>query len=187
MVLVFGGSFNPPTLAHEAIIKKLYITYKPEKIIVVPTGDFFSWKDNLVAFKDRYQMASLMIKDLDYAVVSNIEDKSEFLGSYHTLNELSQSYDDLHFVVGADHIQSLDQWIDYQKLIKDYPFIIMTRDDYTLDEVYLKKLGVRYQVFNFSSSVSSTKIRENLNEHLDFLNPLVKAYILKHNLYEEVK
>ena len=187
MVLVFGGSFNPPTLAHEAIIKKLYITYKPKKIIIVPTGDFFSWKDNLVPYKDRYHMASLMIKDLDYAVLSDIEDTKEFLGSYHTLNQLKQSYDNLYFVVGADHIKSLDQWIDYKKLIRDYRFIIMTRNDYTLDEPYLKKLGVRYEVFNFSSPISSTTVREDLKKHLDFLNPLVKDYILKHNLYQEVK
>ena len=36
MKVVFGGSFNPPTIAHEKIIELLYKRY--DEVIIVPNG-----------------------------------------------------------------------------------------------------------------------------------------------------
>src|SRR5690606_27648042 len=120
MVLVYGGSFNPPTIAHEAIIQKLYEQFKPKHIVVVPNGNYFSWKTDLIDFDHRYKMIQLMTKDLYYVTISDIENKPKFLGSYHTLNQLSKTYKDLYFVVGADHLETLHKWKHYKELINDY-------------------------------------------------------------------
>jgi len=187
MVLVFGGSFNPPTLAHEAIIKNLYEQFKPKKIVVVPTGNYFTWKSDLIAFEHRYQMVSLMIGNLDYCEVSDIENTHSFLGSYHTLKILSERYDDLYFVVGADHINTLNTWKNYELLIKEFKFIILTRNQYELNIQLLENMKLKYIVIDFQSDISSTSIRSNLHENLNLLNPKVKAYILSNKLYTEVK
>lgn len=186
MVLVFGGSFNPPTLAHEAIIEKLYEQLKPEKIVVVPTGNYFTWKNDLIAFEHRYQMVSLMTSDFNYCIVSDIENTDNFLGSYHTLKVLSTTYDDLYFVVGADHIKTLTAWKNYELLVKTFKFIILTRNNYELDTKLLEKMQLKYKVIDFQSDISSSTIRSNLHQHLDLLNPKVKDYILSSKLYIEV-
>lgn len=187
MVLVYGGSFNPPTIAHEAIIHKLHEEFKPKKILIVPTGNYFSWKTDLIDFEHRFKMVEVMTQNLDYVEISRLENTKAFLGSYHTLNELSKRYDDLYFVVGADHIKTLDQWKDYKKLIENYKFILLTRNNYTFDDDLLSKLGLKYEKMMFQSDISSSEIRKNLNQNLDKLNLNVKTYILENKLYEEVK
>lgn len=185
MVLIFGGSFNPPTIAHEAIIHALYKQFKPEKIVIVPNGNYFSWKTDLIEFKYRFEMMELITSHLPYVEISDLENTNEFLGSYHTLNILSKKYKDLYFVVGADHIQTLDQWKHYKALINTYKFIILTRSSYPFDKAYLESLGVQYKVLEFESDVSSSKVRKDLLNNLNSLNPLIKDYILNHELYKE--
>lgn len=187
MVLVYGGSFNPPTIAHEAIIHKLYEEFKPRKILIVPTGNYFSWKTDLIDFEHRFKMLELMTQNLDYVEISRLEDTKEFLGSYHTLNELNKQYDDLYFVVGADHIKTLDHWKDYKLLIQNYKFILITRNNYSFDDKLISKLGLKYKKMMFQSDISSSEIRQNLNQNLDKLKSNVKTYILENKLYEEVK
>ena len=187
MVLVYGGSFNPPTIAHEAIIHKLYEEFKPRKILIVPTGNYFSWKTDLIDFEHRFKMLELMTQNLDYVEISRLEDTKEFLGSYHTLNELKKQYDDLYFVVGADHIKTLDHWEDYKLLIQNYKFILITRNNYSFDDNLISKLGLKYKKMMFQSDISSSEIRQNLNQNLDKLKSNVKRYILENKLYEEVK
>lgn len=186
MILVYGGSFNPPTIAHEAIIHKLYEVFKPENIVIVPTGNHFSWKTDLIDFRHRFKMMHLLTSNLDYVVLSDIENTPDFLGSYHTLNLLGRAYKDLYFVVGADHVNTLDQWKDYKALIKTYKFIILTRHAYVLDVELLEKLNVKYEVLHFDSDISSSKIRKDLSSNLNSLDPKVLDYIVKNNLYKEV-
>lgn len=187
MVLVFGGSFNPPTLAHEAIIKRLYEQLKPKKIVVVPTGNYFTWKNDLIAFEHRYQMVALMLHDLDYCEVSDIENTQIFLGTYHTLKTLKETYEDLYFVVGADHIQTFSAWKNYELLIKEFKFIILTRNHYELDTQLLEDMKLKYIVLDYQSDISSTAIRNDLDQNLKLLNPKVKEYIQSNKLYTEVK
>jgi len=39
MVLVFGGSFNPPTKAHLEIVEKLLERYEHARVLLLPVGD----------------------------------------------------------------------------------------------------------------------------------------------------
>ena len=43
--LAFGGSFNPPTIAHQKLIEVL-IKYEPSQIILIPNGDDYEF-DNI--------------------------------------------------------------------------------------------------------------------------------------------
>ena len=38
MIILYGGSFNPPTLAHYGVVKLLNEVYNPDKIILMPVG-----------------------------------------------------------------------------------------------------------------------------------------------------
>ena len=42
MMIVFGGAFNPPTIAHLNIIKKLLSTYKGSHVLLLPVGNDYS-------------------------------------------------------------------------------------------------------------------------------------------------
>ena len=54
----FGGSFNPPTIAHIELAKKAIKGKELDKVIFVPIGDFYQ-KDNLESLDNRIEMLKL--------------------------------------------------------------------------------------------------------------------------------
>ncbi len=187
MVLVYGGSFNPPSKAHELILSQLIETYNPNKVIIVPVGDAYGWKHNLTSFFHRYNMVNLMLGSYKNVEISSLENSLEFKGTFQTLNELSQTYEDIYFVLGTDHLETLTKWIDYEKLLKTYGFIIINRSDYKLDVSLFEKYHTKYHVMQFDSIISSSRIRLNVEMNKNDLNPHVYQYIKKNHLYQEAK
>ena len=45
---IFGGSFNPPHKMHLNIVEELLNEKVLDKVIIVPTGLHYSYKNNLV-------------------------------------------------------------------------------------------------------------------------------------------
>ena len=39
MIIVYGGTFNPPTVAHQLIANKVIENFKPKKFILLPVGE----------------------------------------------------------------------------------------------------------------------------------------------------
>ena len=74
---ILGGSFNPPHKMHFKmgldLLEKGYI----DKVIYVPTGSKYKYKNNLVEDVHRLKMLELMIKDDDRFSVSDYELKDE--------------------------------------------------------------------------------------------------------------
>lgn len=182
MNIVYGGSFNPPTIAHEAIIKELKNKFNPLNLIIIPTGNSYRRKD-LLEFRHRYNMLKLISND----IISDIEDKNTlYMGTLDTLNRLSKDYSNIYFVMGADNLIDIKSWIRYKELLSKYHFIIITRDSIDIikfidDE--LKEYKDKFSFINLKFMVSSTKIRKNIETNKDMLNPKVYEYIKKNHLY----
>jgi len=182
--IVYGGSFNPPTIAHEGIISELKKEFKPENIIIIPAGNSYNRKE-LLDFRHRYNMLKLVSDD----IISDIENKNqEYKGTLYTLDLLSKDYSNIHFVMGADNLIDIKSWIRYEELLSKYNFIIITRDDIDIKAFIDNNLSAYKSHFSFISlkyKVSSTAIRNNIEEHKNMLNPKVYEYIKKNHLYEE--
>ncbi|MFA6692371.1 MAG: nicotinate (nicotinamide) nucleotide adenylyltransferase [Acholeplasmataceae bacterium] len=187
MILVYGGSFNPPTIAHQAILDKLINLYPEAKIIVVPVGDDYRKKD-LAPFFHRVEMLKLMISHYHQVIISTLEGFHPFKGTIETLNRLGKTYEDLYVVMGQDQLLHIDQWIRAKELIKTYPFIIMERNGY-LDESLLdeklKDFNYKFTFIDFEMDVSASMFRVNPQEQKELIPINVNDYILKHQLYKE--
>ena len=59
MKVVFGGSFNPPTIAHEKIIEILSQRY--DEVIIVPNGKKYTRKE-FFSNQNRIEMLELIAK-----------------------------------------------------------------------------------------------------------------------------
>ncbi len=182
MNIVYGGSFNPPTVAHEAIIMELKKRFNPNNLIIMPTGSSYKRKD-LLEFSHRYNMLKLISDD----IISDIEDKNPiYMGTLDTLNRLSLKYPNIYFVMGADNLIDIKSWINYKELLRNYHFIIITRDDidiYKFISDELKEYKDKFSFLNLKFMVSSSEIRKNILKNKDMLNPLVYEYIKKNHLY----
>lgn len=183
MNIVYGGSFNPPTIAHEAIVNKLKEEFNPKNIIIIPTGNAYNKKD-LIPFEKRKEMLELVFP----YVVSDVENTKTYKGTINTLDTLSKEYDDIYFVMGADNLLQIKSWINYRTLLEKYHFIIITRDSLDIlkfiDE-NIKEYKDKFKFITLSFDVSSSKIRNDIEKNKNMLNKKVYDYIIKNNLYKE--
>lgn len=189
---IFGGSFNPPHKMHYNIGKELIRMGYIDKVIYVPTGSKYIYKDNLVDDSDRYNMLSIMIEDDERFIVSDFELRNRNVYTYETLDYFQKTYpnDEIYFILGTDNLSYIDQWEKGEELLLNKKFLVVKRKT---DDINL--LLDKYQKYRsniivsevLESDVSSTDIRERLQkkeEVLDFLSEGVYNYILENKLYE---
>ena len=189
---IFGGSFNPPHKMHLNIVEELLNEKVLDKVIIVPTGLHYSYKNNLVSNEHRYNMLKLMTKHNDKIEISDFEFKDEEIHSFDTLEYYKNIYknDTLYFVCGLDNISYVDKWYKGEYLLNNYKFLVVTRDTNNLDEILLKyeKYKDNIIITNIeSNTISSSYIRDelknknyNLNNYLD---QKVIDYIIENKLY----
>lgn len=181
MNIVYGGTFNPPTIAHKEIVDILKIKFKPENIIIVPTYDNYTWKENN-RYVDRFNMAKLCFSD---CIISNIEQNDSYKGTYYILNQLSKTYNDLYFCLGQDNIYYIKKWINYDLLLKNYKIILISRGTNNIEE-HINNNLLEYKdniiIVNYHSNISSSLFRKTKNKTL-VLDEVYK-YIVDNNLYE---
>lgn len=189
---IFGGSFNPPHKMHYNIGKELIRMGYIDKVIYVPTGSKYIYKDNLVDDSDRYNMLSIMIEDDERFIVSDFELRNRNVYTYETLDYFQKTYpnDEIYFILGTDNLSYIDQWEKGEELLLNKKFLVVKRKT---DDINL--LLDKYQKYRsniivsevLENDVSSTDIREKLQKKedvLDFLSEGVYNYILENKLYE---
>ena len=182
--IIYGGAFNPPTIAHKRIGMYLCKKYPKALILYIPTNSFYN-KDDLISFNNRYEMTKLLINDLgDKVAVSNYEGtEHKFSGTYYTLKEFGNPY----FVIGADALQNLSTWIKGEDLIKENNFIVFPRLGYNIDEIFEQKI-LKDNKSHFiivddykEDDISSTTYRNEKDK--DILTKEVYDYIKEKGLY----
>ncbi len=184
MKIVYGGSFNPPTLAHLEVYKYLHEKYPNSEFVYLPVSNKYQ-KEHLLDNEIRYEMLSIMIEGLENCSVSKIEfNDEEYLGTYNTLKKFN---DEVYFVLGADLFLTFKTWRNLSKLIKEFKFIILSRDDYDVKEFLKDKIFDGYldhfiYYEDFKYNISSTSFRNTNNPK--YLTKKVYEYIKLHNLYD---
>lgn len=180
--VLFGGSFNPPTIAHFEIIK--YLSKNYDEVLILPNGDSYSFAGKtLDSFKHRVNMLNLMCSKLKNVKVLELENTTEFKGTYHTLRVLNHPT----FVLGADCISKLHLWKHFDELIKENNFIVFNRDNLDITSMIknneqLKKYQNHFNIVDIKvADVSSTEFRNTLNK--DIVTKEVFEYIIKNEIY----
>ncbi len=188
MHIIYGGSFNPPTKAHEHVHAFLMRKLKPTKFTLLPVSTAYH-KTGLTANHHRFAMLNLMFADSPRTVVSDYELNLDwFEGTYASLKALKTEGEETCFVFGADHLMGLYRWKHVHKLLHDFKLIVLNRDQTNIDRLiaihpFLSYYKDRFIVFNdFESPYSSTQWRQNRDDAL--LDPRVKTYIKTHQLYK---
>ena len=190
---IFGGSFNPPHKMHQKIALDLIKNHYVDKVIFVPTGSKYKYKNNLLSDKVRLEMLKLMCNGNKNLEVSDYELKEKVVYTYQTLNYFKKKYknDEIYFICGTDNLSYLDKWRKGRYILKNNKLLIIKRNTNDINEL-LKK----YKKYNSNiivakikeNIISSTKIREMIynNKRVDsYLDTKVYSYIKANNLYKE--
>jgi len=214
-VALLGGSYDPVHHGHVALGAHFAHLLQVDQLRVIPAG--LPWqKSNLKATpQQRAEMAALAFAGADYDVVvdlQEIERAAQGLATY-TIDTLRQVRAELGpsasiaFLMGADQLQRLDTWHEWQALF-DYAHIcVAARPGFNLAaaglppavaEAFSRRLGTPEQIRNtphgltylaqdFAVDISATEIRAALqrgDSANSLIPPLVLDYIEQHNLYK---
>ena len=183
--VLFGGSFNPPTIAHYQIIEYLATSKKFDEVLILPNGDSYQFKDKILNnFNHRVEMLKILCKKFDNVKILELENKETFTGTCDTLEFLNHPY----FILGDDCLYSLHLWKNSKKLLAENHFIVVNRGiDKNYQEIILKNefLAPYFDHFEFididTADVSSSAFRNNHQE--DVVTKEVLDYIKVNKLY----
>ncbi len=129
-VAIFGGSFNPPHLAHQMAALYVLETAAIDELWIVPAFQHPFGKV-LAPFAHRLQMCELAAAALGPRVkVSAVErDLGVESRTLRTVRRLQQEFPAHAFslVIGADLLAELPSWQDSAELQRSVPFLVVGR------------------------------------------------------------
>lgn len=189
MIVVFGGAFNPPTIAHYEIAKHILDLPFVEQLLFVPVGDHYE-KVELISAFHRVKMLEILIKNLPGAKISNVEVEADrALKTIETLEyiHLSNPNSELAFVMGADNLYQFKKWYHHERLISKFKLLILNRGDsdvHTFIKDHFVTTSDHFIVINDFSKmdISSSAYRADTTRK-DILLPDIEIYINENELY----
>ena len=129
---IFGGTFDPFTIAHREIVRKSLDIV--DKIIIVPTTITYYRNSDvppLFSFWRRMEIIDYACKGLDREriIISSIEEKkSDTWRFIDTLEVIKNTWldkdDEVYIIVGSDTFDKLDTWAESERITKKYKFIV---------------------------------------------------------------
>jgi len=156
-IALFGGSFDPPHIGHEEIVKQALKTLHVDELFIVPTylspfkKVFFApsklrlkWLKKLFTYKN--------VKVIDFEV-----NQKRAVPTIETITYLRSIYDidKIYLIIGADNLATLESWHRYSELKDKVEFVIASRDEIILPKELIK--------LSINAKISSSKLRSNMS------------------------
>ncbi len=153
-IAVFGGSFDPPHIGHEEIVRQALRKLDIGRLLVVP-----AWRNPFKrSFRAppalRYAWVKKLLSRYPRAKVCDYEMRQNRpVPTIETIRYLKKIYrpQKIYLIIGADNLASLHRWHDYEKLASLVTFVVATREGVKIPE-NLQKLDIHV-------SISSTELR----------------------------
>ncbi|MRW94635.1 nicotinate-nucleotide adenylyltransferase [Duganella sp. FT80W] len=213
-VALLGGSYDPVHLGHVALGDYFANLLQVDQLRVIPTGLPWQKATLQASSQQRADMLALAFAGQSYSVAVDLQEiarGAQGLPTY-TIDTLRNVRAELGpqasiaFVMGADQLQRLDTWHQWQAL-SDYAHLcVAARPGYdiataglppavakaftsrlaTPEQIRNTPHGLTYLAQDFAVDISATQIRAALQrgEKADSLiPPLVLDYIEQHKLY----
>jgi nicotinate-nucleotide adenylyltransferase len=174
---IYGGSFDPPHVAHTLVCSYVLSAHRIDRLLIVPTAQH-PFDKRLSDFEHRVRMCELAMRDLRRVEVCPIE--AELSGpslTLHTLQALAQRNPgaQLHLVLGSDLLRETHAWHRFDEIAQLAPPIVVQRAGHET-AAGLPALP----------DISSTEARRRLRAGeptVGLLDPEVADYAREHGLY----
>ncbi len=190
---IFGGSFDPPHVAHVALARTAIEQLRLDVLFVIPTGQAWHKSRPLTSAPHRLEMAQLAFAELDSVVVDPRETlRTGPSYTIDTLLELRTEFPQAQFflLVGEDQAVALESWHRFSEIPQFATICVAARAHSarasgTFDSLAGKIPGLQLLKMP-PQEVSATEIRSRLAQHQS-IAPLVfepvARYIAQHHLY----
>jgi len=212
---IFGGGFNPPHMGHISCLTSVQKKAGLNKIFVIPT--YQSPLKTQVDGPTPEQRLEMVKKALQgFGNQFEVDDQEiKRKGVSFTIDTIQQyrkdhAADDLHLIIGADHLETFANWREYKTVLKECNLIIATRPGFDIpssrDQLpsFLSDIVLEYD-FNFIElttgrnvqfiripdvDISASELRKKIRTQKpvdQFLPLAVETYIKNEKLYQSLK
>lgn len=177
-MILFGGAFNPPTLAHinlaeyvNEYLQEDGVIYMPSKMTYIENdeGKNFAFPDEI-----RYAMLEKIAESRPWMQVSDYEIRMEQQPrTYATLCHLREEGKNCRLLFGSDKLEELETvWRNVDKIGSEFGIICMVRSEDDVDAMlnatdFLRSIRKYIQIVETPKefrSVSSSKVRALFQE-----------------------
>ncbi len=177
-VLLFGGAFNPVTIAHIQTAKFAMDSLHLKKVIFMPSKSHYILQDEKKDFSfsesSRLEMLQKVAKNNSWMVVSSYElEQKEQSRTYFTLKHLESIGYKARLLFGSDWLSNLKtKWKYVDEIGNEFSFVVLKRNNDSLEEIfesdsYLKERRKYFTFINCPDtyqSISSSQVRHLLKE-----------------------
>lgn len=176
-VAVYGGSFDPPHVAHTLVCAYVLAAHEVERVLVVPTRSH-PFDKPLAPYEHRLRMCELAFADLRRVELSDVErELPQPSLTLRTLEALQARLPGtaLRLVIGSDLLRETASWHAFEAVAALAPPLVVGRAGFP-------EPGGGPLL----PEVSSTEVRRRLRAGLatdGLLSPTVAAYAREHALY----
>lgn len=182
--IIYGGAFNPPTVAHQQILQACvdYAHDRDGEVWLLPSASRAD-KEIDMSVARRIQLCEALAKDVVSESVDIRVETSELVRgvqteTYDTVREFDARYPDRDFrwVFGADSVNTMERWHQGEWMKDNLPMLIVERHGYEAKQLGMN--ATRLAVVPFATS--STEVRQKIanGESYDKLVPEGVAQIL---------
>lgn len=188
-IALFGTSADPPTIAHQMIIKWLSQHFD----LVAVWASENPLKNCQTSLVKRAYMLELLIEETDNPKYNvSIYDELSYAKTLQTLKKAQEIFGkkaDFFLVIGSDLVSQIFSWHKAEELLSQVKLEVMPRPGYPLDEEkfsFLNKIGSKNEKWFIADvklpNISSTDYRKM--RHQNLITARIHNYIEKHQLYE---
>jgi nicotinate-nucleotide adenylyltransferase len=190
---IYGGAFDPPHLAHEALARAAIEQYSLDELRILPTGQAWHKSRSLTAAEHRLAMAELAFADQPQARIDDRETRRS--GATYTIDTLHELQAEnpqaqLFVLMGQDQLQFFPQWHRYEEILKIATILVALRAGSmpAIGQKGIENQGkIAHQTIRMPASpISATQIRHlsQQQQTIDHLvKPAVARYIDANRLY----
>ena len=195
-IVIFGGTFNPPTRAHLDIATEALYYLDAEKVLFVPVSDLYK-KDDVEISYHRVNMLNLAIGNFRRLEIDFTEvDAVALIHTYETVEKIKSRYQDkeLFLLIGADNLEDFKNWKNQRSIMENCSLLVVNRNNSSIDEIIesneilteFKDKIIEAPIEEIE--ISSTEVRNRIaSNELEGLENLVDKevidYIVENKLY----
>lgn len=195
-IVIFGGTFNPPTRAHLDIATEALYYLDAEKVLFVPVSDLYK-KDDVEISYHRVNMLNLAIGNFRRLEIDFTEvDAVALTYTYETIEKIKSQYQDkeLFLLIGADNLEDFKNWKNQRSIMENCSLLVVNRNNSSIDEIIesneilteFKDKIIEAPIEEIE--ISSTEVRNRIaSNELEGLENLVDKevidYIVENKLY----
>ncbi|NCN97961.1 MAG: nicotinate (nicotinamide) nucleotide adenylyltransferase [Rhodoferax sp.] len=193
---IFGGAFDPPHRAHEALVRSAVAELALDALHVIPTGHAWHKNRQLSAPEQRLAMTQLAFAAVPQVLVDAQEINRP--GPSYTIDSLralaaAQPDAELFLLIGADQAAALTSWRDWQEILQLATICVADRKDSTRASTQFvaeKMFSQRFLHLKMPAMpISATHIRASISAGLSvnaLVHDSVARYIADHHLYHSI-